>query len=150
MADATIIANMAKSGIQPRDIPVGVQSVCSVYSLTRTLSASDKIYMCKLPDGARVIDVKLQFNVNPFAAAGVVNVGTPGDATKFIASVTPSAGLVFSINDPDGLGWENDISDSAAQRFTYVQVSVSTAATGTKSGAISLVVTYQMDQNNVT
>ncbi len=150
MADQTIIANMAASSVQPRDIVAGVQSVISVYSLSRTLSASDKIYMCKIPDGARVLGVNLQFNVNPFADAGVVNVGTPADATKFIMSVTPSAGLLFSINSPNGLGYLNDISDSAAQRFTYVQVSVSTAMTGTQSGAISLVVTYQMDQPNVT
>lgn len=149
MADQTITAARAQSGISPRELVAGVQSVVSVYSLSRTLSASDKIFMCKLPDGARVIDVKLSANVNLFADVGILNVGIPANATLFIASATPSANVVFSINQANGLGYLNDISDSAAQRFTFVQVSCSTAVTGTKSGAISLVVTYQMDAPTV-
>lgn len=140
---------MAQSGIQPREIATGVNAVFAIYSLSRTISLSDKIFMCKLPDGARVIDVRMQFNVNPFADAGIINVGTPDNATRFIASVTPSQGLVFSINSPDGQGWLNDISDAATQRFTYVQVSCSAAKTGTTSGALSLVVVYAMDQPQV-
>lgn len=146
MADQTIIAKMALSGIQPRELHAGLNTVLSIYSLSRTLSASDKIYMCKIPDGARITDIKLTSNVNLFADAGILNVGTPDSAARFIASVTPSQNLVFTINVADGLGYLNDISDAAETRYTYIQVSCSTAKTGTTSGAISLLVQYMMDQ----
>ena len=146
MADQTIVTSYAASGVQPRELCTGVLATYAVYSLSRTLSASDKIYMCKIPDGARIVGMEFMFNNNLFYNAGVVNVGTPANAVQFITSVTPSAGLKFAINTGGGLGAVLDVSDAATNKWTYIQVSVSTAATGTATGSMSLVVLYQMDQ----
>lgn len=143
---ATLVASMAASGIQPRQVHAGVNSVCSTYSLTATLSAGDIIQMCKLPDGARIVGVTLGTNVNPGAACNF-NVGVRADHDQFIASATVSANVMFRINAAAGLGAVLDVSDAAATKYSMVEITVSDATgTGTKSGAISLIVQYQLDQ----
>lgn len=143
---ATLIASRAASGITPKAIHAGEQSVYSIYSLTATLSAGDIIQMCRIPDGCRVTGVELISDVNLFAMAGVVNVGTRGTPTLFLASVTPSANLRFTINNASGFGYLLDLSDDAEPKSSMVELKVTTSGTGTKSGAISLIVKYIMDQ----
>ena len=143
---ATLVGSQAASGIQPRQVHTGVNSVCSTYSLTATLSAGDIIQMCKLPDGARIVGVTLGTNINPGDAC-LFNVGVRGDHDQFIASATCSANVIFRGNVATGLGAVLDVSDDAATRYSMVEIKVSDATgTGTKSGAISLVVQYQLDQ----
>lgn len=143
---ATLIASMAASGIQPRAVHAGVNSVHAEYSLSATLSAGDIIQMFKLPDNARVLETRLTSNVNPFAMAGVFNVGTRADTDKFIASATLSANLVFRLNNSDGHGFLNDVSDAAVNRYTMIEVSVGVAGTGSTSGTIKLDMLYSVDQ----
>lgn len=140
---ATLIASQAKAGVQPREIHVGVNSVYAVYSLTATLSAGDIIQMCKLPDGARIVNVKL-------APAGYLgdaklNVGTRANHDQFIASATVSGANVQGINA--GLGDVLDISDAATTRYTMVEVQVSddASSSGTNGGALTLLVEYDVD-----
>lgn len=144
---ATLVASMAASGVQPRAVHAGVNSVYAIYSLSASISGGDIIQMCKLPDGARVVSVTLTSPVNISGTSGILNVGTRDDTDRFIASATLSANLVFRINNAAGLGWLNDISDAAAVRNTMVEITVGGAsATTTTSGSIALIVEYQMDQ----
>lgn len=144
---ATLVASQAQSGIQPRAVHAGVNSVYSVYSLSATLSAGDIIQMCKLPDGARIVEVALTTTVNPLAAAVPYNVGTSGDVDKYIINATLSASLVFRLNATAGFGAVEDVSDDASTKYTVVQIEVGgSTTTGTKSGSISLLVQYQLDQ----
>lgn len=143
---ATLVATTAASGVQPRGIHAGVNAVRAVYSLTATLSAGDIIQMCKLPDGARVIGVSLLSNINPGDAC-LFNVGTRDDHDQFIASATLSANLSFAINRVTGHGVILDVSDDATNRYSMIEIKVSDATgTGTKSGSISLIVQYHLDQ----
>lgn len=149
---ATLVAAQAAAGIQPRAIHAGVNSVYSVYSLTATLSAGDIIQMCKLPDRARIIDVQLSVNVG-LGAAGKLNVGTRSDHDQLIASAsvvtalrvfTPATGNTIT---PNAIGLQYDISDDATTRYTMIEVKASDfTGTGTKSGAIALMIQYQLDQ----
>lgn len=143
---ATLVASAALSGVQPRAVHAGVNSVYSVYSLTATLSAGDIIQMCKLPDGARVVNTSLISNVNPFAMAGVFNLGTRTDTDQFIMSATVSANLRFNLNNGDGHGAVLDVSDDASPNYTMVELEVSAGVTGTKSGSISTIIQYVLDQ----
>lgn len=145
---ATYIAAQAMSGIQPRTIVAGVNSVYSIYSLTATLSAGDIIQMCKLPNNARVHEVLFGFNVNPSANADAYCVGTRADASCLIASATCSANLIFRINQAGGIGKKFTVSDDATNRYTMIEVTPTTlAGTGTKSGALSLTILYSLDQS---
>ena len=144
---ATLIAAQAQSGIMPRALHAGVNAVHAVYSLSATLSAGDIIQMCKLPDGARIVDVKFGSNVNLGANADVYSVGTRANPTALITSATCSAGLIF---EPTLLqiGSVLDVSDDAAIQYSMIEVAVSTfAGTGTTSGAVSLNILYQLDQS---
>ncbi len=143
---ATMIASAALSTVQPRAVHAGVNSVYSVYSLTATLSAGDIIQMCKLPDGARVINASLLSNVNPFAMVGVFNLGTRADVDQFIMSATVSANIRFSANNADGHGAVLDVSDDASPNYTMVELSVAAGVTGTQSGSISTIIQYVLDQ----
>ncbi len=144
---ATLISSLAASGIQPRALHAGLNNVHAVYSLTATLSAGDIIQMCKLPDGARIVDVKFGFNVNPSANADAYCVGTRTDNTALIASATCSANLIFEAK-LGAIGTVFDVSDDAAVSYTMIEITPTTlAGTGTKSGAVSLNITYTLDQS---
>lgn len=143
---ATLIASQAKSGVSPKAVHAGVNAVRSVYSLTATLAAADIIQMCKLPDGARIVDVQLGHEV-AIGVAGKLNVGIRADHDGLIASASvATANRVWGV-DAAGLGKRYDISDDASVRFTMVEIKASDfTGTGTKSGAISLVVSYTVDE----
>lgn len=145
---ATMIASQAQSGIQPRALHAGVNSVYAIYSLTATLSAGDIIQMCKLPDRARVVDAILASDVNlaPNATA-LLNLGNRDDHDCLIASATISAHVMFRLNVAGAIGKQFDVSDDATTRYTMIEIAISDfTGTGTKSGAISLNLTYQIDQ----
>lgn len=143
MATITAIATGAASGIIPREIHAGVNSVFSVYSLTATLTVGDIIQICKLPDGARIVDVIVNNNGDVFD--GKMNVGTRADHDQFIASQTFQA---TTIRANRGLGAVLDVSDAATTRYTTIEakISDSTSASGSNAGSLQFTVLYTMDQ----
>jgi len=143
---ATLIASMAASGITPKACHTGLNTVVSTYSLTASLATNDIIQFLKLPDGARVIHMEIMSNVNLFAMAGIVDVGTRADQDLFIQSATPSANLKFTVNVATGFGYELDMSDTDEPKYSMVEMKVTIGGTGTTSGAISLLVCYDMNQ----
>ena len=57
MADYTLLSTQVASGVQPREVHVGVNYAFATYSLTATLSLTAVIHMVKIPDRARVLEV---------------------------------------------------------------------------------------------
>lgn len=143
MAISTLIATGAASGILPREIHAGVNAVCSVYSLTATLTVGDIIQICKLPDGARVLEVIVANDGDVFD--GKMNIGTRADHDKFMASLTFQATTVRANR---GLGTTLDVSDAATTRHTMIEakISDSTSASGSNAGSLHFCVLYSMDQ----
>lgn len=162
MADITITAAAAHSGIQPLEGLMGVPlTVFSTYTFSASPTVSQKIYMCKIPDGARVLDVRLLAN-NVFNKGGVsvVSVGTNESQHRFISSCTPSVGLTFIMGGtignggiggvaatPYSLGWHNDMSDNASPKYRFLQVTVSAAASTSSAPIITTSLTYVMDKS---
>lgn len=143
---ATLAASQAASGVAPRAIHAGVNSVYAVYSLTATLSAGDIIQMCKLPDNARIVRTSL--GVSGYLGDLKLNVGTRSDPDAFIASATATAAVLHRENVATGPGTVLDISDDASTRYTMIEIAVSDSASssGSNAGSIRLVVEYQLDQ----
>jgi hypothetical protein len=141
MAVATLIASAAQSGIQPRTVHAGVNAVHSVYSATSTLSASQTVNICRIPDGARITGVKANATTN--LKQLVFSVGVPGDTEVFITSASCGTTKVFYADG--GIGNKYDTSDDAALASTLVVGTITTSASGTSGGSVSWIVEYFMD-----
>jgi hypothetical protein len=146
---ATLVAAQAKSGITPRAIHAGVNSVYAVYSLTATLADADVVQMCKLPDGARITGFTFQ-TTPALGTAAELNLGTRSNHDLLVASATCAAAQVIG---PDsgfaavgGIGTQLDVSDAATTKYTMVEVTVSGAAGATNTGSIAVTIDYQLDQ----
>lgn len=149
---ATLIATQAASGIQPRSIHAGVQSVYSVYSLTATLSSGDVIQMCKLPDNARVVDYFFETGAL-LGTACKLNVGSRANPDALIASATTSVAIRVKPSDATfaasgGIGTVFDVSGTATTvtPYTMMEVTVSDGAGSTSTGWMALTVCYSVDQ----
>lgn len=130
---ATVLANQATAGVQPKALRVGVVSIVSTFSLNASLSTGDVIQMLKVPVNARIVDGYLVYASN---GQGSLTVGDGIDTDRYISAVAVSSGL------------------TATQRFnalpapyTYsaddtVDVVISASAQPS-SGAIYLVVTVE-------
>lgn len=147
MANITAVASACLSGVQPRYGVQGVQAVYSVYSLTATLSAGDIIRICKIPDGARIIDVQVGVP-GVVCDTGRINVGTASDHDQFIVSATINVARVINMSthgDGAAFGTVLGTSDSASTKYTELRAKISdnaTSGTGTNAGTIRFLVTY--------
>lgn len=150
---ATLIASQAKSGVIPHAIHSGVNAIVSVYSLTATLSAGDIIQWCKLPSGAKVISGRIGWNVAlsaTTAADSQVNVGTRSDQDQFLVSATIMSARTVAFDAVAGFAYEFSLSDSSNTRYTMIESLIGgTMTTGTKSGTISMMIQYVMDQSDI-
>jgi len=118
------------------------------YALSADLASGDKIYLGKLPKGARVLDVILAFN-DLDGSGGTLDVGyeynavgesaLTDDPDAFLADVdVTSAGTVGMIEQANMAGFGYEIEGDAD---VVVTVDGDTDAT---SGTIKLLVTYAM------
>jgi hypothetical protein len=148
MAVLSAIASQAGAGVIPRAIHAGVNAVYSEYTITATLSASDLIQFCKIPDGARIVDMVLAFGA--LSDTGKICIGTRADHDRYIASASLNAAAAFRLNTGvTSVGDLIDISDGAATRYTMIEGRITdnaTSASGTTAGVIRLCVQYQMDE----
>jgi hypothetical protein len=123
-----------------------VRACYDSYTLTADLSAADKIYMGKLPKGARVLDVIVAF-ADLDASGGTIDVGYEYNATgessltddpdAFLADVdVTSAGTVGMIEQANMVGFGYEIEGDAD---IIVTIDGDTDAT---SGTIKLLVYY--------
>ena len=132
---ATLVANKAASGIQPRAIHAGVNSIISVYSATADASAGDVIQMVKVPKGAKVHSVSISGHAG--AESQGLSVGDGNSATRYQGTTSASAASVISHNTA-GLGYEYTADDT-------IDVTVDDLTSASIMGAITMVVQYSMD-----
>lgn len=123
-----------------------VHSCFDSYTVTADLASGDKIYLGKLPKGARVLDVIVAF-ADLDASGGTVDVGyeynavgesaLTDDPDAFLADVdVTSAGTVGMIEQANMVGFGYEIEGDAD---IIVTIDGDTDAT---SGAIKLLVVY--------
>lgn len=143
---ATLKANKAQAGVQPRSVHAGTNSIKFVYSVTATLSAGDVIQACKVPHGAIIDSIRY---VRTGAGQFTANVGDGGDADRFDVSATLVADTVILADAAAGIGYQYDISDDAVDQFDTIDFTVTTVTTGTAAGVLSGVVQYHMDESDV-
>lgn len=146
MADITGKSPQVAADFPVKGLHVGMNWVYGQYSLTATLSGSDKIQFVKVPDGARIAEVILTVSGN--VADGKISVGTSDDHDQFIASATIAGANVYRINTAAGVGAKLDVSDDATTRYTIIQAkySDSTSFSGSSVGTLRLGVGYTLDQ----
>ena len=142
---ATLTADKAKAGAQPRQVHAGSTSVKFVYSVTASLSSGDVIQLCKVPHGA-ILDsfILVRTGAGQFTAG----MGDGGSASRYLVSATLVADTV--ITDASivaaGVGYQYDISDDATEQFDTIDLTVQTVTTATAAGVITGVITYHCDE----
>lgn len=121
-----------------------IRAVYDTYALSADLAAGDKIYMGKLPKGARVIDVILAFDA---LGAGTLDVGYEYADTDFTSdpdafidgvAVTSAGNKAMSAEGANRAGFGYEIEDAAE---IIVTVATDTSAS---SGTIKCCVLYAM------
>lgn len=131
---ATVLANQASSGVQPKALRVGIVSVVATYSLNQSLSTGDVIQMLKVPVNARIVDMYLSYCSN---GQGSLTVGDGVDTDRYITATAISSGLTTVVR----------LNGSSLAPYTYsaddtVDVTISASAQPS-SGAIYLVATVE-------
>ena len=131
---ATLVAAKAASGIQPKGLRVGVNTVVSTYSVGAALSVGDVIQMVKVPAGATVTYVA----VSSGSGQGVVNVGDGVSTSRYMSSYLNSANAPLT-----------PISTAYAP-YTYstddtIDITVSLVSTGAATGGFNMVVIFSLD-----
>lgn len=146
---ATLTANQAVSGVQPKGHHVGVLPVSVTYSLP-ALSAGDRVLLCKVPHGARIDNIQR----NAAAGAGndvVLNFGytyrdSAGNEVSSLSafgSATAAAGVGMLTK---GLPYTVSLSDEVVKdRFAYIVATAATVTSASATGSLSLVVHFTND-----
>ena len=146
---STLVGSQAESGVQPRAIHAGVNSVYGDYDLEATLADGDVIQLVKLPDNARIVGFTLQ-TTEALGTSMELNLGTRANHDLLVASATCAASQIIG---PDsafaavgGIGTELDISDAATVRHTMIEATISGAAGATSTGNVAVTINYTLDQ----
>lgn len=141
---ATLTATAAASAVEPRNIHAGLQSVSVEYNSGSTAisDSATTVLMCKVPNGATIVDV-IEYHTTG-AATCPVDVGVQGALAAF-----NSAGTQGTANHAStGIPYKVSLSDDATNQFVYV-TATPTAGTTTASFKCNLTVMYCMDDQNV-
>ena len=139
---ATLKADKAQDGAQPRTIHAGANSVKFMYSVTASLSAGDVIQAIKVPHGAIIDDIVVVLN----SGSCTMVVGDGDDDNRYITSATLTLAAMARLNAGSGVGYQYNLSDDAADQFDTIDITIGTVASGTATGNVSGVITYHCDE----
>ena len=142
---ATLKANKAAAGVQPRMVHAGTNSVKFVFTAAAALSAGDVIQLAKLPHGA-IFDSMLL--VRTGAGQFTCSIGDGGDVDRYAVSATlvvntviGEANLLYT-----GVGHQYNVSDDATEQFDTIDLTVTTVTTAVAGGVITGIVQYHADE----
>ena len=135
---ATLTGSMATSTSVPRALNVGINTVYAEYTLGAAFSAGDVVQMVKVPNGARIRNVRI---ANLSVASGTFSVGDGGDTARYIASTSATLSTVFSLNQAGGVGYKYSLSDDAAVQYDTIDYVVGTAG-GSSGSVLRMIVDY--------
>ncbi len=139
---ATLTGTYATATSQPKALHAGVVSVYSEYTAAAAFSAGDVIQMVKVPNGARIRDIRV---ADLSVASGTFSVGDGGNTARYIASTSATLSTVFSLNQAGGLGYKYSFSDDATVQFDTIDIVIG-AAGGSSGSVLRMVVDYTVDE----
>ena len=136
---ATITGTAAASTSPPRE-GLGVVSIVKQVSLT-SVTANDVVQVCRVPKGAKMLDVKLSGAADGGAITGTVTVGDGNDPDRYITTVSASAAVpvLKMTSAAGGMGYEYSADDTLDITFSAVSVGSGTAT------LVRLAATYSTD-----
>jgi len=141
MADYT--ADKAASGVQPRGIHAGGNTVRARFAPTATASAGDVLQCVKVPHGAIIDDVT--FVSGPSLAAAItIAIGDGGSTGRYLGSTSAST-TVGVIRASVGLGHQYSISADAYPQSDTIDVLLGTGQIVPATHAFDLIVSYHID-----
>lgn len=137
---ATFTGTACASGVVPRAIHAGVNSVSAQHTVSGSLSAGDVIQLVKIPQGATILDLVLRTDISPTQVT--LSVGDGGDTDRYILTATHTS-TIYRSNV--GVPYTYDFSDDAAIQWDTIDVRVSTAS-GSGNSTFYLTAIYTMDK----
>lgn len=136
---ATYTGTACASGVMPRRIHAGVNSVTAQHVVSGSLSAGDVVQLVKIPGGATVLQTILTSTITP--AQVVLSLGDGGNTGRFMVSQTYTSSVYLS---NAGVPYKYSFSDDAAVQWDTIDVRVQTAS-GSGNTTFALTVLFTMD-----
>ena len=132
---ATVTANAAQAGVQPKGLRVGLVAVTGFYSFPTSVSVGTTIQMVKVPAGATPVLIQV---ANTSTGDNTIQVGDGGDVDRYRVEATLSSGQGIVI------------CTIPAAPYTYSQddtidILISRASATTLGGAVYLTAIFSMD-----
>lgn len=141
---ATLTATAAASGVQPRAVHAGVNSVSVEYSGSTAISPSaTTILMAKIPHGAAILDAVAQ--ISSGAATCPFDIGTSYGGSLAASAIATGGTKASTLRSTKALPLDISLSDDAAVQYKYVTVTV-TPGTATTEVEAKLTVFFTMDK----
>jgi hypothetical protein len=146
---STLVGSQAESGVQPRAIHAGVNSVYGDYDLAATLGVGDVVQLVKIPDGARIVGYTLQ-TTEALGTDLELNLGTRDNPDLLVASASCAASQIIgpdsAFSAVGGIGTVLDRSDADTTKYTMIEAVIAEAAGATSTGNIAVTINYTLDQ----
>ena len=150
MADRTLTSSPALSGTTRNVMAIekGTNSVPFYWTAAgQTISASDLIYLVKIPHGAHITGFPALWGWWGGAAGATVDVGLSGEASAdyLVDGAAISATATANMTIQTGaLPHFVSLSDDTQPRFRYLQAKLASVSTATTTAMIGGVITYVM------
>lgn len=139
---ATKTADAGHDYVQPRDVHVGKQAIISSYVASgATVSSGDVYYLCKIPHGATITDLR-GFGRSAGVGGIVFNVGTTGTADLF-GTFTISATHQLASVLGTALPYRVSLSDDAAAQYVILAFTQA-SGTATATASFGIIAEYFM------
>lgn len=150
---STSTCTLATMTAPMKSIHAGVNSVYGTVTVAPTLTASDVIKLCRLPDRAKVLGGKL--GVIPGGGALDLKVGyfrplTSTDSgslddNAFLLSTSGSATAVYDLSEWAGIGFQVSCSDDNAVKWFMLQAECAAGGTHSASTVLKFRIDYTVD-----
>jgi len=150
---STSTCSLATSTAPVKGIHAGVNSVYGTVTVSPTLTASDVIKLCKLPDRAKVLGGKLglvpgggslDLKVGYFRPVTSTDSGSLND-NAFLLSTSGSATAIYDLSDFAGFGLQVSASDDCVVKYWTIQAEVAAGGTHSASTIIKFRIDYLVE-----
>jgi len=143
MATATLTSTAAASGVPPRAVLAGLNSLSVQFDSGATsLSGASTVYMAKIPSGATIVDV-IQYHSSG-AATCPMDIGI-SNATGSLSAFASQATQGTATHAEKGVPYDVDASQTVTAGYEILKCTT-TAGTETANVKINLTVLYTMDK----
>lgn len=142
---ATLRSVQASTTAPRKAVHAGMNSESVIYSLAAALSVGDQLQLIKIPSGAVIQDVSINWQISGSITASV---GDTSSTARFAVSMSATLGCVVG-----GVTYNTVWRASSGVPYSYSADDIlciypTTVTTGTVSGWVGVTVTYCMDNGS--